>query len=281
MEKKSCMFSQANSVIPELGVSPAEMAGESRRDFLKTLGTACVAIALAPLSEKLALAEQVTTSQKVAADYDWSKHKWGMAIDVEKCIGCGNCVVACKEENGVPKEPFYFRTWIERYQEYGDETVVDSPNGGYDGFPLEEKRAEKPDKSFFVPKLCNACDHSPCVQVCPVGATFETPDGAVLVDPEYCIGCRYCIQACPYGTRFLNPITGVADKCTLCYHRIHNGQQPACVENCPTQARLFGDLKDHDGPLNQFLREHKIQVLKPHLNTYPKVFYSGIDKEVR
>lgn len=281
MENKTCMLSQANNPIPELGVSPAEMADASRRDFLKTLGTACVAIALAPLAEKLALADEVASDKQIPADYDWSKHKWGMAIDVEKCIGCGHCVVACKEENGVPKEPFYFRTWVERYQQYGEETVVDSPNGGYEGFSLENQREEKPDKSFFVPKLCNACEHSPCVQVCPVGATFETPDGAVLVDAEYCIGCRYCIQACPYGTRFLNPITGVADKCTLCYHRIHDGRQPACVENCPTQARLFGDLKDKQGPLNQFLREHKIHVLKPHLNTYPKVFYHGIDKEVR
>lgn len=242
MEKKSCMFSQANSPIPELEFHlpkwPANHDATSSRRSARRVSR----LRSAPLSEKLAIAEQITTPQKVAADYDWSKHKWGMAIDVEKCIGCGNCVVACKEENGVPKEPFYFRTWIERYQEYGDETVVDSPNGGYDGFPLEESAPRNPISRSFPNSATPVITHRCCAS-CPVGATFETPDGAVLVDPEYCIGCRYCIQACPYGTRFLNPITGVADKCTLCYHRIHNGQQPACVENCPTQARLFGDLR--------------------------------------
>ena len=94
------------------------------------------------------------------------------------------------------------------------------------------------------PKLCNLCEHPPCVQVCPVGATFDAPDGAVLIDPKYCIGCGFCIQACPYGSRFLNPVTKTAEKCTLCYHRITRGLKPACVEICPAQARIFGDLKN-------------------------------------
>lgn len=259
------------------GETAEQIASQTRRDFLTTLGCSAIAFATTPVLAKLGAASE----QAAPAEPDWSKHKWGMAIDIEKCIGCGRCVVACKEENGVPKEPFYFRTWVERYREYeGDETVVDSPNGAYDGFPADD--GEQPlRKAFFVPKLCNACENSPCDQVCPVGATFKTPDGAVLVDPTYCIGCRYCIQACPYGCRFLNPITNTADKCTLCYHRIHRGLQPACVDNCPTGARLFGDLKDKDGALNKFLKDNQIFVLKPHLNTYPKVFYHGIDKEVR
>lgn len=251
--------------------------GLSRRDFLRRVGAAALYVSAAPL---IARAMAAKDASGPAGEEKWSAHRWGMAIDVDKCIGCGQCVVACKEENGTPKEPFYFRTWVERYRQFEDETVVDSPNGAYDGFPPEEEE-RTPDKAFFVPKLCNACDHSPCVQVCPVGATFETPDGAVLVDNNYCIGCRYCIQACPYGTRFLNPVTGCADKCTFCYHRIHRGLQPACVDNCPTGARLFGDLKDRDGALVKFLKEKKIFVLKPHLNTFPKVFYHGIDKEVR
>jgi tetrathionate reductase subunit B len=267
------------SAVDSAALPDAEtIATQSRRNFLKVVGCTALAFAAAPLLGKPG--DAPAALPEMSPDYDWSQHKWGMAIDIDKCIGCGRCVVACKEENGVPKEPFYFRTWIERYREFPEETKVDSPNGGFDGFPAEQGDA-KAVKAFFVPKLCNACEHSPCVQVCPVGATFETPDGAVLVDPKYCIGCRYCIQACPYGTRFLNPLTGTADKCTLCYHRIHRGLQPACVDNCPTGARLFGDLKDPKGPLTRFLREHKIFVLKPHLNTYPKVFYSGIDKEVR
>jgi Fe-S-cluster-containing dehydrogenase component len=254
----------------------------NRRDFLRLIGTFAVAAATMKIATATATAAPGEPEEHVESD-QWGLHKWGMVIDVEKCIGCGSCVVACKAENHVPKEPMYFRTWVERYREYGvegEETVVDSPNGGYDGFPGDDGE-RTPDRAFFVPKLCNACEKSPCSQVCPVGATFKTPDGAVLVDPKYCIGCRYCIQACPYGCRFLNPDTGVADKCTLCYHRIHQGLRPACVENCPTGARIFGDLKDEKSGIRAYLHDHKIFVLKPHLNTYPKVFYYGIDKEVR
>jgi tetrathionate reductase subunit B len=255
------------------------IARQSRRNFLKKLGghaaAAGAVTAVSPLGAKTSPFEsEDETGGK------WSLHKWGMAIDVDKCIGCGRCVVACKEENNVPKEPIYFRTWVERYREFDQNTVVDSPNGGFDGFPVDEE-GHQPDRAFFVPKLCNACEKSPCEQVCPVGATFKTPDGAVLVDPTYCIGCRYCIQACPYGCRFLNPITKTADKCTFCYHRIQKGLKPACVDNCPTGARIFGDLKNPKDPLRVFLHDHKTFVLKPHLNTYPKVFYNGIDQEVR
>jgi Fe-S-cluster-containing dehydrogenase component len=114
-----------------------------------------------------------------------------------------------------------------------------------------------------------------------VGATFKSQDGVVLVDEDYCIGCRYCIQACPYGARFLDPRTKTADKCTFCYHRITKGLLPACVEVCPTQARIFGELGKLSTPLNRMLRQSHIQVLKAHMNTEPKVFYSDLDGEVR
>ena len=110
-----------------------------------------------------------------------------MIIDIERCIGCGNCVRACKTENNVPLEPDTFRTWVERYVVELDDMEhphVESPNGGYDGFTPLDGDAEPQVKTFFVPKLCNHCAHSPCVQVCPVGATFESPDGVVLVDSE-------------------------------------------------------------------------------------------------
>ena len=105
-----------------------------------------------------------------------------------------------------------------------------------------------------MPKLCNHCAHSPCVQVCPVGATFESPDGVVLVDKTYCLGCRYCVQACPYGCRFIDPRTNTVDKCSLCYHRITKGLTTACCETCPTGARTLGDLKNPDDPIHEFLR---------------------------
>lgn len=212
--------------------------------------------------------------------YRPEEHLYGMGIDVDKCIGCGRCVDACKNENDVPREPFFFRTWVERYVVRGeDEVEVDSPNGGIDGFPLQVDDREV-QRTFFVPKLCNHCTNAPCVQVCPVGATFTTEDGVVLVDPDYCIGCRYCIQACPYGARFLHPETRTAEKCTFCYHRIRRGLQPACVEVCPTKARVFGDIHQRSSPLARFFRFNKIQMLKAHLNTEPKVFYAALDASV-
>ncbi len=214
--------------------------------------------------------------------YDPQEHYWGMGIDINKCIGCGRCVDACKTENDVPREPFFFRTWVERYRIHQDNEVsVDSPNGAMEGFRYPADDEETVIRSFFVPKLCNQCDNPPCVQVCPVGATFKTPDGVVLVDPDYCIGCRYCIQACPYGARFLHPVTRTAEKCTFCYHRVTQGLLPACVEVCPTQARIFGETKERASPLVRFTRMNKISVLKPSLNTEPKVYYANLDMQVK
>ncbi len=218
-----------------------------------------------------------------APSYDRSKHWWGMILDIERCIGCGNCVRACKTENSVPLEPHTFRTWVERYVVELDDMEhpkVDSPNGGYEGFPPLQPGTGKI-KTFFVPKLCNHCAHSPCVQVCPVGATFESDDGVVLVDSEYCLGCRYCVQACPYGCRYIDPRTHTADKCTLCYHRITRGLTTACCETCPTGARTLGDLKNPNDPIHEFLRTHKVQVLKPQMATGSKMYYNGLDGSVR
>ena len=106
-----------------------------------------------------------------------------------------------------------------------------------------------------MPKLCNHCAHSPCTQVCPVGATFESPDGVVLVDKTRCLGCRYCVQACPYGCRYIDPRTHTVDKCTLCYHRITKGLTTACCETCPTGARQLVDLKNPKDPVHEFLRD--------------------------
>ncbi|MFI5387739.1 MAG: 4Fe-4S dicluster domain-containing protein [Fimbriimonadales bacterium] len=120
---------------------------------------------------------------------------YSMAIDIEKCIGCGKCVEACSKENDVPKD--HFRTWVERYVVKNDGTVlISSPHGAINGFE-NDIPAENVEKAFFVPKLCNHCDHSPCTQVCPVGATFKTDEGVVVIDYDWCVGCRYCIQACP------------------------------------------------------------------------------------
>ncbi len=246
---------------------------EERREFLRN---GSVLLAMLVLRGD-ALASLLSAD----APYNAKEHRYGMGIDVAKCIGCGRCADACKNENGVLREPFYYRTWVERYIIGTDgKTAVDSPNGGIDGFsPVQSEQGIL--RTFFVPKLCNHCDDPPCVQVCPVGATFATEDGVVLVDKEYCIGCRYCVQACPYGARYIDPRTKTADKCTFCYHRITKGLLPACVEVCPTGARVFGEVQGRSSPLVRFNRFHKIHTLKPHLNTKPKVFYADLDEEVR
>jgi Fe-S-cluster-containing dehydrogenase component len=249
---------------------------ERRHFLLKLMQFPCSAVLLSVIGPLKAFA--------AAAEHDSkgeSGHRFGMGIQIEKCIGCGRCVEACKAENDVLRKPFYFRTWVERYTVDSEgEVVVDSPNGGISGFPAlaEDKKVLR---SFFVPKLCNQCEKPPCVQVCPVGATFKTEDGVILVDEDYCIGCRYCIQACPYGARYMDPRTSTADKCTFCYHRITKGLLPACVEVCPTEARILGKLDEMSSPIRRLMRLTSLQVLKPYLNTEPKVLYSGLDMEVR
>ncbi len=272
----------------------------SRRDFIKTGGKGflggIVVFSIPSLLRNFMPAGDVTTSAPTANldKRNWEKHYWGFVVDNERCIGCGRCVVACKLENKVPWEPEYNRTWVERYIVNVDgEIFVDSPNAGRDGFTAEYMNSKYRDveirKSFFVPKLCNQCDNPPCVIVCPVGATYMTEDGIVLIDQEHCIGCRYCIQACPYGARFMLPDFSethfgqvrVADKCTWCYHRITKGLLPACVEACPVGARVFGDLRDPESPVMKILRERRVYVLKPALGTEPKVYYVGFEKGVQ
>ncbi len=208
-----------------------------------------------------------------------TKHQYAYVIDINKCIGWGGCVRACGQENNVPEG--VFRTWVERYVLTEDGVYVDSPKGGAEGFePVSAEIQEKAQRSFFVPKMCNHCENPPCVQVCPVGATYKSPEGFVLVDHDYCLGCAYCVQACPYGARFINTEKHVSDKCTWCYHRVKQGKQPACVEACPTGARVFGDLMDPESDVSQIFNESKWMVLKPDMYTSPMCFYVELPREV-
>ncbi|MHC4441731.1 MAG: 4Fe-4S dicluster domain-containing protein [Planctomycetota bacterium] len=205
---------------------------------------------------------------------------WGFIVDTTRCIGCGSCVRACKIENKVPDK--YFRTWIEQYEiDEHEEVHVDSPNGALESFKSDCVHGKRVVKAFFVPKLCNQCQNSACTQVCPVGATFHSPDGVVLVDRKHCIGCGYCVQACPYGCRYISHPPGTADKCTLCYHRLHRGQQNVCVYACPREARLCGNLKDPKSRIRKIMHDRRYSVLKPDLATNPKCYYIGLDMEVK
>ncbi len=202
---------------------------------------------------------------------------YAYAVDTSRCIGCCACMRACQAENLVPES--YFRTWIERFRVHAD-GKVDVDVAAENDHVFREVEKEHVAKAFFVPKLCNHCEKSVCTQVCPVGATYDSPDGVVLVDRERCIGCGYCVQACPYGTRFINPDTHVADKCTLCYHRIKHGKEPACVLACPKQVRMFGDINDPEDPLSIALKQRRFRLLKPEMGTHPKCYYLELDFEV-
>lgn len=175
--------------------------------------------------------------------------RYGMAIDVDKCLGCQACLVACKAENEVPED---------RYRLRMRETVVGR-------FPdlMAEVRLEQ----------CFHCEDPPCVGVCPTGATYQSDDGLVLIDPAKCTGCKACVTACPYGMRYVHP-GGWVDKCSFCDHRISAGRQPACVETCPTDARVFGDLDDPAGGLRRAMDEaSSVGVLNPSTGTEPCLFY--------
>lgn len=252
-----------------------ENDGFTRREFLRHAATGAPGVLVVIALGKTTL---------VSADTDLAGEtvtpaRYIYLVDITKCIGCGSCVRACELENQVPEH--FFRTWVERYlvSRKGD-VFVESPNGARDGFkPLPG--GEDIGKAFFVPKLCNHCTKTPCVQLCPVGASYRSPEGVILVDEKRCIGCSYCVQACPYGSRFIHPETHTASKCTLCYHRITKGLATACVQACPVGARRFGDTQELHDEVRELVATTAVGVLKPELYTEPNCFYIGLSKEVR
>ena len=265
------------------GTASAERTSEnSRREFLKTATT----LTLGAMS--LTLLPGVTAGDDMlplpppggAGHAPAAKPMYGFLIDTTKCIGAGKCLTACRVENSVPDGQS--RTWVERYVHYKDGRVeVDLvPETGYAGSGEVQPAAEDVLQAYFVPKLCNQCVDAPCNQVCPVHASIKSPEGIELVDTDRCIGCGYCVQACPYGIRFMNHDTGVADKCNWCYHRVMRNEQPACVEACPTGARVFGRIDDPDSEISRRLATVPTNVLKQHLGTLPLTRYVGLTDEV-
>ena len=266
------------------GCSCSPDSESSRREFLdkaKTFTIGALSLTVLPT----ALGDENKSVNEAAADAGSSQADlpplFGFMVDTEKCIGAGKCLTACRVENNVPEGQH--RTWVERYIHFKDGTIqVDLvPESGYAGSEAAEKVDEdQVERAYFVPKLCNHCEDAPCNQVCPTHASITSPEGVELVDPELCIGCAYCVQACPYGVRFINEETGNADKCTWCYHRIMRDEEPACVEACPVDARVFGRLDDPNSELRKRLAGVPTQVLKEHLGTHPKLYYIGMQKGV-
>ena len=176
--------------------------------------------------------------------------RYGMVIDTRRCVGCMDCVVACKTENNVPEG--YCRDWIT--------TTV---KGKFPDLGMEI-RTER----------CNHCDNAPCVDCCPTGASHvHERGGIVLVNYDECIGCKACLASCPYDARFIHP-DGYADKCTFCVHRVEKGKDPACVSVCPTRCMHFGDLDDPESEVSKLLRENQSHhSLLPEAGTKPSIYY--------
>ncbi len=176
------------------------------------------------------------------------KKKYAIVIDTFKCFDCKACMIACKVENDVPVG--FWRNWVRH-------------TGGIGGL-----------RTQYQPGQCMQCDKPSCVAACPVDATFRQPDGIVAIDPVKCIGCGNCVTACPYGARYRNAATRQADKCDFCRHRLKFDEEPACVETCPTRARIFGDLNDPLSPIFEIIKKEKlVQVINPRINTRPNIYY--------
>ncbi|HEY4690888.1 MAG TPA: 4Fe-4S dicluster domain-containing protein [Anaerolineae bacterium] len=242
-----------------------------RRSFLKTLGAGAAAL----VGMRMVGQGASSDGEPQAA----SPHKWAMVIDQAKCQGCGYCTLACRAHNDVAPSISWNR-------------VISA--------------GKVKDREIFLARPCMQCEHAPCVEVCPVGASYHRADGIVMMDYGKCIGCRYCVVACPYGARAFNweeftgpnpavPMwgqpeverrpRGVVEKCSFCYQRIDRGLEqglkpgvdpeatPACVVACPVGARFFGDLNDPESTVSKLLADHPYYRLREDLGTSPRVYY--------
>jgi molybdopterin-containing oxidoreductase family iron-sulfur binding subunit len=212
--------------------------------------------------------------------------EFGYALNLSVCIGCRKCAEACHHENNHDRRTnnSYIRVFE---MEQGS---LDFENGD-----ASYEHAVPQQGKYYLPVQCQQCANAPCVKVCPVQATWQEPDGIIAVDYDWCIGCRYCEAACPYHARRFNWTApevpadeinpdqsylsnrirpqGVVEKCTFCLHRTREGRQPACLEACPTGARVFGNLRDPNSEIRWVLENKRVFVLKEELGTQPRFFY--------
>ena len=165
--------------------------------------------------------------------------QYAILTDLNRCVGCLGCSVACKVVNGVEIGSFWNKVL----------RIGPFPDG---------EGAQFPDVyTYFLPVTCQHCENPACVAVCPTGASHKLPDGTVQIDKEKCIGCQFCAMACPYGVRYLNETERVVEKCTLCEQKIAQGELPQCVAQCGGRARFFGDL---DAGLDSFVGAGKVSI---------------------
>ncbi|GMV38884.1 MAG: hypothetical protein AMXMBFR64_06000 [Myxococcales bacterium] len=232
--------------------------------------------------------DAVGTEVRIGSEGAMPGVRFAYALDLSRCVGCRRCVYACAEENNLSRDPQIH--WI-RVAQMEKERGVDFSHAN---FYYEPETVPEKDH-VYVPVACQQCRKPPCVKVCPVGATWKEPDGIVVVDYDWCIGCRYCMAACPYGARHfnwrapkletadVNPEThlygnrprpkGVVEKCTFCIQRTRKGRYPACVEVCPAGARKFGNILDPGSEIRHIIEHKKILVLKEELDTLPSFYY--------
>lgn len=224
----------------------------------------------------------------ISTDKEYKGTHFAYGLDVSRCIGCRRCVYGCVEENNLSRSPQVH--WIQVLEMEKDKGVdFLHSNLYYDRETVPEK------DHFYLPVACQQCKNPPCVKSCPVKATWTEPDGIVVIDYNWCIGCRCCMSSCPYGARHFNwgPPTipkneiktkthylgnrpnyaGVVGKCTFCIQRVRQGRYPKCVEVCPVGARKFGNLLDKDSEIRYILENKRVMILKEELNTRPKFYY--------
>lgn len=213
---------------------------------------------------------------------------FGYGLDLSRCIGCRQCAYACVKENNNSRAPqIHYITLLELEAEKGIELFDSETYYNPEKVPEHGKT--------YIPVACQQCKTPQCTKACPVGATWTEPDGIVVIDYNWCIGCRYCMAACPYGARRFNwskprinakdliadthylgnrpRPSGVVEKCTFCINRVRRGRYPACVEICPVGARKFGNLLDPESEIRKTIENKKVFILKPELNTLPKFYY--------
>ncbi|HET6906115.1 MAG TPA: 4Fe-4S dicluster domain-containing protein [Rhodanobacteraceae bacterium] len=220
-----------------------------------------------------------------------SKKKLGLVIDLDTCVGCHACAVACKEWNDggqfgpLPDSDPYgadpIGVWVNRVHTYevagdGRREAADASMTSPEASPSPTSRLSSPTQMVHFPRSCLHCETPDCVTVCPTGASYKrAEDGIVLVDEDKCIGCHLCAWACPYGAREIGEQKGTMQKCTLCVDRIYNetldeeDRQPACVKACPTRARHFGDIGDPDSAISKLVAERGGYDLMPEFGYKP------------